>query len=138
MAAADVAVIIELFNGGKPMRFTIADGAAGTDILKGTLMEISADRTIQPNTNINAPIAGVLTHEKVGADGSTTASVYTDGIFDMLTDGDSDVRGVVMANTATENVIGNASAANLLDGSVVGKLLETSGAGTTNAVRVNL
>jgi hypothetical protein len=131
---ANEAVIIELFNGGRPMKFTCADN---TTIEKGTLMELSGDKLVIANTNVNAPLVGIAAKEKEANDGSTQISVYTDGIFDVLTDGDTDVPGIVMANTATENTIGNASGANLLDGSVLGYLLETAGAAEVVAVRVN-
>lgn len=131
---ANEAVIIELFNGGRPIRFTCADG---TGIEKGTLLELSGDRTVIANTNDNAPVVGIAAHEKVASDGATTISAYTDGIFDMLTDAGSDNAGALMANSATENVIQTADAADLLQGSVVGYLLEGAGNAEVCAVRVN-
>jgi hypothetical protein len=131
---ANEATIIELFNGGRPMKFTCADN---TTIEKGTLLELSGDKTVIANTNANAPLVGIAANEKVASDGSTVISAYTDGIFDVLTDGDTDAAGIVMCNTATENIIGNAAGANLLDGSVLGYLLEEAGAAEVAAVRVN-
>jgi hypothetical protein len=131
---ANEAVIIELFNGGRPMKFTCADNVG---IEKGTLMELSGDKLVIANTNANAPLVGIAAKEKEANDGSTQISVYTDGIFDVLTDADTDAVGIVMANTATENTIGNASAANLLDGSVLGYILESHAGAEVCAVRVN-
>lgn len=131
---ANEAVIIELFNGGRPILYTCANA---TGIEKGTLMELSGDRTVIANTNLDAPIVGIAAAEKVASDGSTTIAVYTDGIFDMLTDADTDAAGIVMANTATENTIGNADGADLLQGSWVGYLLEEAGNAEVAAVRVN-
>ena len=131
---ANEAVIIELFNGGRPMRFTVADGVG---IEKGTLMELSADKTVIANTNDNAPVVGIAAEEKVASDGQTSIGVYTDGIFDMLTDAGNDNRGVVMANSATENTLQTADAADLLQGSFVGYLLEEKVGAVTVAVRVN-
>jgi len=131
---ANEAVIIELFNGGRPIRFTCAEA---TGIEKGTLLELSGDRTVIANTNDNAPVVGIAAHEKVASDGSTTISAYTDGIFDMLTDAGTDSPGALMANSATENTLQTADAADLLQGSVVGYLLEEAGNAEVAAVRVN-
>jgi hypothetical protein len=132
---ANEAVIIELFNGGRPIRFTCADG---TGIEKGTIMELTDPRTVIANTNDNAPVVGIAAHEKVASDGSTTIAVYTDGIFDVLTDSGSDNAGAMVANSATANTVQTADAADLLQGSVLGKLLETAGNAEVAAVRVNL
>ena len=132
---ANEAVIIELFNGGRPIRFTCADG---TGIEKGTLMELTDPRTVIANANDNAPLVGVAAAEKVANDGATTISVYTDGIFDVLTDAGSDSAGAMVANSATANTVQTADAADLLQGSVLGKLLEDAGNAEVAAVRVNL
>ena len=132
---ANEAVIIELFNGGRPIRFTVADGAG---IAKGTIMEMTDPRTVIANTNDNAPLAGIAAAEKVANDGSTTLAVYTDGIFDILTDSGTDTVGAMVANSATENKMQTADATDLLQGSVLGKLLETAGNAEVAAVRVNL
>jgi len=131
---ANEAVIIELFNGGRPINFTCADN---TTILKGTFAELTDPRTVIANTNANAPLVGIVAAEKVADDGATTVAVYTDGIFDCLTDGGNDNAGVVLANSATENTLETGVDEDMLNGSVLGYLLEDSGAGTVDAVRVN-
>jgi hypothetical protein len=132
---ANEAVIIELFNGGRPIRFTCADN---TGIEKGTMMELTDPRTVIANTNITEPVVGIAAAEKVANDGSTTIAVYTDGIFDMLSDSATQGIGIMVSNTDTENTIGTAVAAHLLDGSVIGKTLEEAGNAEVVAVRVNL
>ena len=132
---ANEAVIIELFNGGRPIQFTCADA---TTIEKGTLLELTSPRTVIANTNDNAPVVGIAAAEKVADDGATTIAAYTDGIFDMLTDSGTDSVGAIMANSATENTIQGADAADMIQGSAVGKVLETCKNGGTHAVRVNL
>ena len=132
---ANEAVIIELFNGGRPIQFTCADG---TGIEKGTIMELTDPRTVIANANDNAPVVGIAAAEKVANDGSTTIAVYTDGIFDCLTDAGTDNAGAMLANSATANILQTADAADLLQGSVLGKLLETAGNAEVAAVRVNL
>jgi len=128
------AVIIELFNGGRPIRFTCAEA---TTILKGTHAELTDPRTIIASTTDNAPLVGITAAEKVGGDGSTTVSVYTDGIFDVKTDAGADAAGVLLANSATENILQTADGDDLLQGSYMGHLLQTSGANTVDALRVN-
>ncbi len=131
---ANEAVIIELFNGGRPINFTCADN---TGIEKGTIMELTGDRTVSANTNANAPLVGIAAAEKVADDGSTTIPVYTDGIFDCLTDAGTDAAGYVLANSATENTLETGVAADLLNCSILGYLLEIAGNAEVAAVRVN-
>lgn len=131
---ANEAVIIELFNGGRPMRFTCADG---TGIAKGGIMELDGDRTVIIQTNAAKPIVGIAAHEKVASDGSTEISVYTDGVFDILTDTGTDAAGVLMANDGTANTAGTADAADILAGATIGHLLETAGNAEVAAIRVN-
>lgn len=128
------AVIIELFDGGRPIRFTCDEA---NTILKGTLLELSGDRTVIANTNDNAPVVGIAAAEKVGGDGSTTISAYTDGIFDMLSDAGTDVVGSLMANSATENELQTGDAADLLSGAWVGYMIEAGTNAGTEAIRIN-
>jgi hypothetical protein len=131
---ANEAVIIELLgNGGNPIRFTCAEA---TGIAKGTLLELTDPRTVIANTNDNAPVVGIAAHEKVASDGSTTISAYTNGIFDMLTAAGAKAVGICVANSATENTVQTADAADLLQGSVVGFLLEADAGGVMSAVRM--
>jgi len=131
---ANEAVIIELFNGGRPIRFTCADG---TTIEKGTMLELTDPRTVIANTNDAAPFVGIAAAEKVASDGATTIAAYTDGIFDMLTDAGTDAVGVLVANSATENTVETADAADILAGANVGNLLEAAGNAEVCAVRIN-
>ena len=133
---ANEAVIIELLgiDRGRPIRYACADN---TTILKGTLMELTGDRTVSANTNDNAPVVGIAAHEKVADDGAISISVYTNGIFDMLSDAGTDVVGTLMANSATENTIQTADAADLLQNSYIGYYLEAGTNAGTEAVRIN-
>ncbi len=131
---ANEAAIIELLgNGGDPIRFTCADN---TTIEKGTLLELTDPRTVRANTNDNAPVVGIAAAEKVANDGATTISAYTNGIFDMLTAAGAKAVGSCVANSATENTVQVADGSDLLQGSVVGFLLEADGGSVTSAVRV--
>lgn len=135
---ADEAVIIELLgNGGDPIRFTIADGTAGTDIAKGTLMYLSGDRTISAHSGQGQDFVGILAHEKVGGDGSTTASVYTNGIFDLTDSGSGITLGDQCKLAATANEISTADDNTAQQSpEFVGIALETASANEVIAVRV--
>lgn len=135
---ANEAVIIELLgNGGDPVRFTIANGTSGTNIEKGTMMKLSGDRTVAASSADGELMVGILAHEKVGGDGSTTCSVYTNGIFDMTVDG---------TNTATlgypqkcdgANLISDADEAGAFGSSeVIGYAMEAGSINEVIAVRV--
>jgi len=132
---ANEATIIELIGKvpGCPINFTCADG---TGIAKGTLLEVTSPRTVIANTNDNAPVVGIAAMEKVANDGATTISVYTNGIFDMLTAAGAQSAGAMQANSATENTIQAADGADMLQGSAVGYLLEDCAGGDVVAVRV--
>ncbi len=131
---ANEAVIIELFNGGKPMRYTVQDAVA---IPKGSLLEMDADRRVIIATTDNAPFAGIAAEEKVASDGSTTISAYQDGIFDIKSDAGTDTRGAMMAVSGAVNIIQTADATDLLQGSYVGHYLESGTNAGVEAVRVN-
>lgn len=131
---ADEAVIIELFNGGRPIQFKVQDATA---IPKGSLLEMDADRRVIVATNADAPFVGIAAMEKVANDGSTTISAYTDGIFDIVSDSGTDTRGALMAVSAADNVVQTADATDLLQGSYVGHYLESGTNAGTEAIRVN-
>jgi hypothetical protein len=126
---ANEAVIIELIHGGDPIRFTCA-----TAIAKGTLLELTDPRTVIANTNDNAPVVGIAAMETDGTETSITA--YTNGIFDMLTLAGAKNVGSCVANSTTENTVQPADAADLLQGAVVGFLMEADAGGVVSAVRV--
>jgi hypothetical protein len=129
------AVIIELFNGGRPIRYTCADGAT---IEKGTLARLTDPRTVVAHSAVDQPIAGIVAQEKVALDGATTVSVYTDGIFD-LTAAAAGVTalGARCAGSGTANMITAADANDLLQSSDVGMCLEAHANDEVAAVRVN-
>lgn len=128
------AVIIELFNGGRPIRYSCIDAIS---IPKGSLLEMDADRSVIVATNTDKGFVGVATHEKVTGDGSLSISAYTDGIFDMLSDAGVDNRGAMMMISNATNTLETCDAAGLLSGGVVGYYLEAGTNAGTEAVRVN-
>ena len=133
---ANEAVIIELFNGGRPIRYTVADD---TTIEKGTIMEMTDPRTMKKISAANKPIAGIAAAEKVANDGSTTLAVYTDGIFDLTLGGSATtVLGNDVVSNGSVNTVDTFDTLDGEKGYVIGKSLETGGNSEVVAVRVNL
>jgi len=131
---ANEATIIELFNGGKPIRYTCADGAT---IAKGTLLQLSADKTVSAHSAADQPIAGIAAAEKVANDGATTIAVYTDGIFNITAAAAGvTTRGHMCACSATANMITAADANDLLQNSTVGMCLYAHANDATQPVRI--
>ena len=129
------AVIIELFRGGRPIRYTCADGAT---IAKGTLAVLTDPRTVVAHSAVDTPIVGIVAAEKVANDGATTVSVYTDGIFDLTAAaGGVTALGAVCAGSGTANMITAADANDLLQSSDVGMCLEAHANNEVGAVRIN-
>lgn len=128
------AVIIELlgFSKGEPMQYTIAD----TVFTKGTLMQLSGDRTIAAHTGVDEPIAGILAHG-MAIDGDVSASVYTNGVFDMTAAaGGVTALGALCAGSATADMITVADANDILQWSTVGHCLEAHANNEVAAVRI--
>lgn len=132
---ANEAVIIELLgNGGDPVRYTVADG---TGIAKGTLMYLSGDRTISAHSGDGQIFAGIAAAEKVASDGSTTLSVYTNGIFDLTDSSAGMTLGDVCKLSGTANMVATADEAGALGPhEVVGIVLETAAASEVVAVKI--
>ncbi len=126
--ANEVAVIIELLgNGGDPIRFTCA-----TAIPKGTILKLSADRTVAACSADDEAIVGIAAMEADGTE--TQISVYTNSIHDVYS-GAGFTLGAMVAVDAL-NDFKDADATDLLQGSVLGQALEVATAGETKAVRV--
>ena len=132
---ADEAILIELFNGGRPIRYTVANALA---VPKGSLMELDTDRTLIIHSGADEPIVGIAAHEKVALDGSTQMSVWTDGIFDITAAaGGVTALGAWCAGSATVNMITAADGDDFLQSSTVGQCLEAHGNDEVAAVRIN-
>lgn len=123
---------------GEPITLDVADGSQGSDIAQGTLMEIDADYNVDEHDAAQEVFGGILAHEKEGGDGSTTVSVYTKGIFDMVT-AEAITRGELVALSGTANKIQSHADTDVGDGAIVGKALESaSAADETIAIAVGV
>lgn len=127
---ANEAVIIELLgNGGDPIRYTCA-----TAMAKGTIVKITDPRTVAASTAADEPIAGILAMETDGTE--TNASVFTNGIFDLKEANAAGYAVGIILAIGGANLVTEADANDLLQGSTVGQALEAAGAQEVCAVRV--
>jgi|TARA_R100000501_G_C2628714_1_gene123031 hypothetical protein len=69
------------------LEVTMADGAAGTDIEKGTLLKLSDPTTGAASSADGDLFLGILLTENVGADGQTRYAVSRHGVWDIKDSG---------------------------------------------------
>jgi len=67
-----------------PENFTCADG---TGIEQGAVLKLSDPNTAALADGDEDYVAGICATEKIADDGTTSVSVYTDGLFDMVLSG---------------------------------------------------
>ncbi len=133
---ANEAVIIELFNGGRPIRYACADG---TTIEKGAILSLTDGRVAVNASGAGAVVAGIAAAEKVANDGALTIAVYTDGIFDLTcAAAGTATLGSYVRSAAANNTITVASTLDHETGKTIGKALETGSNNEVIQVRVNL
>ena len=131
---ANEAIIVELLgNGGDPVRYTCADGAA---IPKGSLMELETPRTVKVASAVDTPIVGIAAEEKVASDGQTNISVYTNGIFQLKCATTQCEIGDQVSLAAADNTVALMTTLDLEKGWTVGYALEQIAIGGTGMVRV--
>ena len=111
-----------------PIPFTCAEDAG---IPKGTILQLTNPRTVSASSADNQTFAGIAAGEKIDGDGKTKISVYTDGVF-IITDSGAGVGVGDYAKIAGANLVATADDAGAVGhNEVVGKMLETIGAGET-------
>lgn len=79
---ANEAVCISRPRNIHAVRRTIANGASGTDIEKGTLMQLADPNTVSASSGRDV-FGGILASEKVGGDGSTNIACHMNGVWDL-------------------------------------------------------
>ena len=133
---ANEAVMIEDF-GLNPVQRTIADGSTGSDIEKGTIMELADENLVTANNGSGDVFGGILAVEKVGGDGSTKVSCHMGGVFDLRASPTAITAGANVS-TSGANLIKTATAAEIDAGKSIGKAEATSdAAGETIRVRLH-
>ena len=121
---ANEAEIVELLgNGGDPISVTVADGTA---ITKGTIMKLSDPRTGAASSADGDKPIGIAAADKVANDGSTTLSVYTNGIFLLTTSAAVGV-GIPVAISGA-NTINQTASGEMELGVTLGYALESASA----------
>lgn len=125
---ANEAVIVELgVDGGRPTRFTCADGAG---ISKGTLLKLADNRTASASAARDV-FAGIAAADKVASDGATTISAYTKGIFDLTCNATDGITAGDWVGISGANLIYSQQNADVttISGGLLGKALEDASAG---------
>lgn len=131
------AIIVELLgNKGDPIRYTVADG---TPIPKGSLMILVSPRIAQIHAVIDTPFIGIAAHEKVASDGSTSMSVYTNGIFQLVikTGGTPATIGDYVSLSSEVNAVELHNSEDFDKGWAVGTAMENIAAAGTGMIRIH-
>jgi len=133
------AVIIELLGKDKKgdvVNYTVDDAAV---VPKGTIMELTDERTCVVNTAAAHPVAGIAATEKVANDGQTTIGLYTYGIFDLtISAAGSTVLGADVRMAAAGNTVTDMTSLDRESGFVIGKSLATGGVNEVVSVVVRV
>ena len=134
---ANEAIIVELLgNKGDPISYTVLDSIA---ITKGTVMELEDPRTMKKVSGVGVVIAGIAAADKVANDGSTTLSVYTNGIFDLVCGAaGTSTLGSQVRSAGSDNTITVSTTLDNETGKSIGKSLETGSNNESVEVRVLL
>ena len=130
---ANEAVPVELgVNGGNPVDFTVASGAA---IDQYTILKLADPRTAAASSSTDV-FAGIAAAAKKSDDYSTNLSAYTSGIFKLTAAPGATITaggGVVLSGA---NLIKQGVAGDLLTGATFGKAMESIASATTGEVMV--
>ena len=129
------AVKVELYgnnNDGDQRRFTCANA---TGITKGTILKFADPRTASASTGTADIVAGIAAMDKVANDGSTSISVWTNGIFELYASGAIAV-GANVVTAAPGNYVKAVTDETASFAIVVGHALEAASDGEVINVRV--
>lgn len=89
------------------LEVTMADGASGTDIEKGTILKLGDPNTGSASSADGDLFLGILLSENVGADGQTRYAVSRKGVWDIKDSGSGITAGQVV-KIAGANLIATA------------------------------
>ena len=113
-------------------RYTVADGNA---IPLNTLLKLSDPNTAAASAADNDIFAGIAWEEKTASDGITEIVAAINGVWDLTDAGAGFTVGAVVSMGGA-NTVRAAAEADLIQGEVVGKALETAGAAEVVRVAV--
>src|SRR3990167_11306475 len=112
MAKVSGAVIIELLGSrGDPVRYTCDN--TNPSISKGDLLTFVSPRKVSGANLTTGPAAGVAAADKESGDGATSVSVYTNGIFDIVS-GENGIGFGSLVRISGGNYLAAATAAQML------------------------
>lgn len=137
---ADEAEIITLLgNQGDPVEYTILNGSTGSDIPKGSLMQLSSSpQTVTISSGDGEFFAGILAVEHVGGKGVTKVALITHCVA-LLTAGTGATTFGVPQKLSGENLVIDADDDTVANSAeVVGMSVETVADGNQGAVIINL
>ena len=118
---------------GDPIEYTIADG---TDIAKGTVMEITDPRTVKKVSAADKALVGIAAYEKVASDGATTMAVLTNCIVKATAGASAATVGFHQVAEDGTNTLTDYDTLDEELGRTIGYALETAAAGETYLVRI--
>lgn len=128
---ADEAVCIETPT--EFARYTIADGTA---IPFGTMLKLTDPNTAIAHSGDADVFAGICWVAKTASDGIVEVVAALNGVWDLTDGGASAIIGSLVALNGTANEIRLAVEADIITGSIVGKILEAMGANEVVRTRV--
>jgi hypothetical protein len=82
-----------------PENFTCADDAG---IEQGAILKLSDNNTAALSDGDEDYVAGVLQTEKIASDGTTSGSVYTDGLFSVFVNGNVTAGQALATSSSTD------------------------------------
>ena len=116
-----------------PTRFARRTVANGTGIPIGTILKLTDGNVAIASSANNDPFAGIAWEEKTASDGITEITVAMNGRWSMTSTAAGMTAGAIVNIGGADAVVASA-AADLLTGSVVGKVLNTLGGGGGTAI----
>lgn len=130
---------VELYgpnNDGNPIRYTVADGVS---VSKGSVLYLTDERIASGAALGTAPVAGVAAMDKIANDGSTSISVWTDGIFEATASAAIAVGNPIAMDSLTNNTLITPASAQLGSGAItIGYAMGTAAADERINVRLKL
>ena len=107
------------------LEITMADGSAGSDVEKGTVLKLADQNFGAAGSSDNDIFHGILLVENIGGDGQTRYAVSRKGVWDMKATSSSITAGkVVMMKGA--NLVAETDAAVTEQGQNIGMALQTA------------
>ena len=122
-----------LGNNGDIINFTCSGTTA---IVKGAIMELLTDRTVQTVSAADVPVVGIAAYAKSATDGRTSIGVITNCIAKVLAETGNPTIGDTVSPSATANRVNLASTLDDEKGWALGYALEDFSAGETGLIRI--